>query len=56
MKFKNTLTTNEITAINYCYKKGDKAVFLNRKDDVIKEFTSYEDAFNFAKNNLHLID
>ena len=40
----------------YCFKRGDKAVFLNRKDQVIKEFNSYKEAERFADNNMHLID
>jgi hypothetical protein len=40
----------------YCFKRGDKAVFLNRKDQVIKEFNSYEEAEQFANKNIHLID
>ena len=40
----------------YCFKRGNKAVFLNRKDQVIKEFDSYEEAERFANNNMHLID
>jgi hypothetical protein len=40
----------------YCFKRGDKAVFLNRKDQVIKEFDNYEEAEQYANNNIHLID
>lgn len=40
----------------YCFKRGDKAVFLNRKDQVIKEFCTYDEAEQYAKNNIHLID
>jgi len=40
----------------WCYKRGDGAVFLNRKDEDIKTFSSYEEAIVFASNNMHLID
>ena len=40
----------------YCFKKGDKSVFLNRKDQVIKEFDTYIEAEVFANNNIYLID
>ena len=40
----------------YCFKKGDKAIFLNRKDQVIKEFDTYIEAEVFANNNIYLID
>ncbi len=40
----------------YCFKRGNNAVFLNRKDKVIKEFNTYEEAEQFANNNIHLID
>jgi hypothetical protein len=40
----------------YCFKRGNKAVFLNRKDQLIKEFNNYEEAEQFANNNIHLID
>ena len=40
----------------YCFKRGDKAVFLNRWDEVIKRFTSYKEAETFANLNINLID
>jgi len=40
----------------YCFKRGGKAVFLNRDDQVIKEFDSYVQAELFANENIHLID
>ena len=40
----------------YCFKRGSKAVFLNRKDETIKEFDSYEEAIQFAEKNIQLID
>lgn len=40
----------------YCFKRGDKAVFLNRKDELIKELDTYEEAEKYANNNIHLID
>ena len=40
----------------YCYKSGTGYVFLNRWDEVIKRFTTYEAAEKFADNNMNLID
>lgn len=40
----------------YCYKKRNKWVFLNKKDKVIKEFNTYKDCIDFAKNNIDLIN
>ena len=40
----------------YCFKRGNKAVFLNRKDQVIKEFDSYEEVEKYANDNINLID
>ena len=40
----------------YCFKRGNKAVFLNRKDELIKKFNTYDEAINFAEKNIHLID
>jgi hypothetical protein len=40
----------------YCYKSGTKAVYINRWDQVIKEFETYEEAEKYANNNPHLID
>ena len=43
-------------AIWYCYKDVNEAVFLNRKDQVIKRFDNYNEAVEFAEKNIHLID
>jgi hypothetical protein len=40
----------------YCYRRGDKTVFLNRKDETIKEFGDHEEAVEYATANIHLID
>ena len=40
----------------YCLKKGNKAVFLNRWDETIKEFKTYKEAESYADENLYLID
>ena len=40
----------------YCYLRGDKAVFLNRWDETIKEFETYKEAELFANDNMGLID
>lgn len=40
----------------YCYKRGDKAVFLNRWDENIREFDTYEEAEKYADENINLID
>lgn len=40
----------------YCFRREKSAVFLNRKDEVIKIFHTYDEAIEFAKNNIHLID
>lgn len=40
----------------YCFMIGEKAVFLNRKDQVIKKFKTYKEAEEFANNNQHLIN
>ena len=40
----------------YCFKRGDKTVFLNRWDETIKEFTTYNEAGLFANENINLID
>ena len=39
----------------YCFKRGDRAVFLNRKDEVIKEFETYKEAEDYANKNINLI-
>tara|TARA_R110000737_G_C14215658_1_gene420016 strand:- start:136 stop:321 length:186 start_codon:yes stop_codon:yes gene_type:complete len=40
----------------YCFKRGDKFVFLDRKDELIKSFNTYEDAVIFANTNINLIN
>ena len=40
----------------YCFKRGDKFVFLDRKDELIKSFNTYEDAVIFANININLIN
>lgn len=40
----------------YCYKRGEKAVFLNRWDETIKVFNTYDEAELYANENIHLID
>ena len=40
----------------YCYKQGKRAVFINRWDEVIKRFNSYENAEKYADKNMNLID
>ena len=40
----------------YCFKRGGKFVFLNRKDELIKEFETYKEAEDYANKNIHLID
>lgn len=40
----------------FCFKKGDRAVFLDRKDNVIKSFNTYNEAIAFANANIHLIN
>ena len=40
----------------YCYKQGKRYVFLNRWDEVIKRFNTYEEAEAFADLNINLID
>lgn len=40
----------------YCYMSGSRCVFVNRYDHIIKIFNTYDDAENYAKNNIHLID
>lgn len=42
-------------AVWYCYLIGTKAVFLDHKDRLIKSFKSYDDAIDWAENNLHLV-
>jgi hypothetical protein len=40
----------------YCFKRKDSAVFLNRRDEVIKEFKTYDEAIEFATVNMNLIE
>ena len=40
----------------YCFKRGDKFVFLDRKDKLIKSFNTYNEAVMFANSNIHLIN
>ena len=40
----------------YCFKRGDKFVFLDRKDKLIKSFDTYIQSVTFANNNIHLIN
>ena len=40
----------------YCFKSDTGYVFLNRWDQVIKRFNSYENAEKYADKNMHLID
>ena len=47
---------NNNSAWLYCFKRGDRAVFLNRWDEEIKSFKTYKEAENFAKNNINLIN
>ena len=40
----------------YCYLNDSDAVFLNRWDEVIKKFKTYDEAESYANENIHLID
>ena len=40
----------------YCFKRGSKFVFLDRKDILIKSFDTYNEALTFANSNINLID
>ena len=40
----------------YCFINDSGAVFLNRWDEVIKQFKNYDEAFNYAKDNIHKVD
>ena len=40
----------------YCFKRGNKFVFLDRKDKLIKSFDTYNEAVTFANANIHLIN
>ena len=49
-------TYDEARAMAYCYRDGDKAIFLDRKDEVIATFDTMGEAIAYAQKNLHLID
>jgi len=40
----------------YCFKRGSKFVFINRKDELIKSFKTYNEAVTFANSNINLIN
>ena len=40
----------------YCFKSGSEYVFLNRWDEVIERFKTYDEAEKFEDKNIHLID
>jgi hypothetical protein len=40
----------------YCFKRGSKFVFLDRKDKLIKSFKTYNEAVAFANSNINLIN
>lgn len=40
----------------YCFLRGEKAVYLNRWDQTIKEFDTYAEALIYAKEHPELID
>ena len=40
----------------YCFKRGSKFVFLDRKDKLIKSFKTYNEAVAFANSNIDLIN
>ena len=40
----------------YCFKSDNGYVFLNRWDEVIKRFNTYEEAEAFADLNINLIN
>lgn len=40
----------------YCFKRGSKFVFLDRKDKLIKSFNTYNEAVAFANSNINLIN
>jgi len=44
------------SGVFYCYMSGDQAVFLNRWDEVIETFNTYDEAEKYANENIHLID
>ena len=40
----------------YCFKRGCKFVFLDRKDKLIKTFNTYNEAVMYANENINLIN
>jgi len=40
----------------YCFKRGSKFIFLDRKDKLIKSFNTYNEAVAFANSNIDLIN
>ena len=40
----------------YAFKRGDRAVFLNRWDQVIKEFATYQEAEDYARGHYSMIN
>lgn len=54
-KSKN-ISSVEIRAIGYCYLNEEGAVFLNRWDQHIKQFKTYNQAIEFAIDNIKLIN
>jgi len=40
----------------YCFKTDNGYIFLNRWDEVIKDFKTYEEAEIYADKNIHLIN
>lgn len=40
----------------YCYLNDSGAVFLNRWDEIIKQFKTYKEAELYANENIYLID
>jgi hypothetical protein len=40
----------------YCFKRGSKFVYLNRWDQTISIFNTYQDAAQFANANPNLIN
>ena len=40
----------------YCFLNDKGAVFLNRKDEVIKSFDTYNQAISYANLNIDLIN
>lgn len=49
-------TYEEDRACHYCYRTGERAIFVDRAGEIIGEFPSWKEAFDFALNNLHMID